>query len=303
MVREATPQQPRPGCSAPLREGEDHGSTDLLVVLDGTGSIREISPSITRLLARRRGELLGTSFLEMLDPDDTASVMALLGTVTKAPQEPAHLQLRLRRADGGWRSFEALARTVSGPNDQPLLVVEAFDVSASELAQTGELPAMQLGGPLAQVADRVSQSEHDPSDEIPSPELIERAGARGETVLVALDDPAVSRLACNIMRNLGYTVLEAVSPADAEGFARIHQGTIHLLVADLATPRVRGREFVRSMEKIVPGLRSLFVSCQRYGSLAERRVFESGARLLHEPFTPEELAHAVRRTLESVDEK
>jgi PAS domain S-box-containing protein len=273
------------------------------VVLDGTGSIREISPSVTRLLAHRRGQLLGTSFLEMLHPDDVAAVMAPLGTVTEAPQEPAHLQLRVRRADGGWRSFEALARTVSGPNDQPLLVVDAFDASASQLARTAELPAMQLGGPLAQVADRVNQGGHDPSDEIPSPELIERAGARGETVLVALDDPAVSSLACNIMRNLGYTVLEAMSPADAEGFARIHKGTIHLLVADLATPRVRGREFVRSMEKILPGLRSLFVSCQRYGSLAERRVFESGARLLHEPFTPEELAHAVRRTIESVDEK
>jgi len=81
------------------------------------------------------------------------------------------------------------------------------------------------------------------------------------------------------------------------------QGTIHLLVADLATPRVRGREFVHSMRTIRPGLKSLFVSCQGYGSLAERRVFESGARLLHEPFTPEELAHAVRRALESATER
>jgi len=92
-----------------------------------------------------------------------------------------------------------------------------------------------------------------------------------------------------------------MSPADAEGFARVHKGTIDLLVADLATPRVRGREFVRSMKAIRPGLKSLFVSSQRYGSLAERRVFESGARLLHEPFTPEELAHAIRRALESAE--
>ena len=304
MVREAKTQKTQAGCSPAPRESAGHGSTDLLVVLDGAGSIREISPSVTRLLAYRRGRLLGTSFLEMIHSDDVAAVLALLGTAREAAEEPAHLKLRVRRADGGWRSFEALARTVSGPNDQPLVVVDAFDVSASELVRTGELPAMQLGGPLAEVVDRVSHGEPDPSDEeIASPDLIERAGARGETVLVALDDPAVSSLACNIMRNLGYAVLEAMSPADAEGFARIHKGTIHLLVADLATPRVRGREFVRSMEKILPGLKSLFVSCQRYGSLAERRVFESGARLLHEPFTPEELAHAVRRTLEGVNEK
>jgi PAS domain S-box-containing protein len=271
----------------------------LLVVLDSAGSIREISPSVTQLLAHRRGQLLGTSFSEILHPDDVAAVLSLLGALTETAEEPAQVQLRLRRASGGWRSFEAVARTVLGPNHQPLVVVEAYDLSPTRLSQTAERPAMQIGGPLGDDADRESRVEDDSSDQIPSPELIERAGARDETVLVALDDPDVSRLACNIMRQLGYAVLEAASPADAEGFARVHKGTIHLLVADLATPRVRGREFVRSMQTIRPGLRSLFVSCQRYGSLAERRVFESGARLLHEPFTPEELAHAIRRTLES----
>ena len=294
--------QPRPRW-IPLRRSTADGSTDLLLVIDGAGSIREISPSVTRLLAYRRGQLLGTSFLEILHPDDVTAVRSLLGALTEAAEDPTRLQLRVRQADGGWRSFETRARAASGPNDQPLLVVDAWDVSPSQLHRTQELPAMPIDGPLAQVADGVSDSGHDPSDQVPSPDLIERAGARGETVLVALDDRAVSTLACSIMRQLGYVVLEAMSPADAEGFARIHKGTIDLLVADLATPRVRGREFVRSMKAILPGLKSLFVSCQRYGSLAERRVIESGARLLHEPFTPEELAHAIRRALEPVNER
>jgi CheY-like chemotaxis protein len=167
---------------------------------------------------------------------------------------------------------------------------------------------MQIGGPFAPPADLVSTGEFPACGEPAGAEgaadsdLIQRAGARGETVLVVLDDPKVSAQACSIMRSLGYNVLEAMSPADAEGFARVHRGAMDLLVADLATPRVRGRAFVRSMQAIRPELKSLFVSCQRYGSLAERRVFESGARLLHEPFTPEELAHAVRRALEGSKE-
>ena len=302
ITQEATARLPRAEW-APLRNSQADGSTDLLLVIDGAGSIREISPSVTRLLGHRRGRLLGTSLREILHPDDVPVVLALLGAVKEAAKEPTRIQLRLGPADGGWRWFEALARAVSGPNDQPLLVIDACDVSPSPLDRTVELPAIQLGGHLLQVADRVSHGEPDPSDEIPSSDLIERAGARGETILVALDDRTVSTLACNIMRRLGYAVLEAMSPADAEGFARVHKSTIQLLVADLATPRVRGREFVRSMKTIRPGLKSLFISSQRYGSLAERRVFESGARLLHEPFTPEELAHAVRRALESVDER
>lgn len=299
-VREASAPLSRPGWTY---DGSADGSTDLLLVTDGAGSIREISPSVTRLLAYRRGRLLGTSLLEILHPDDLPVVRSLLGALTGAAEEPVRIQLRLRQADGDWRTFEALARAVSGSNDQPLLVLEARDTSPAPLDRTVELPAMQLGGHPVQVADRANQGEQDPSDEIPSPDLIERAGAHGETILVALDDRAVSAVACDIMRRLGYVLIEAISPADAEGFARVHKSTIHLLVADLATPRVRGREFVRSMKTILPGLKSLFVSSQRYGSLAERRVFESGARLLHEPFTPEELAHAVRRAIEGADEK
>ncbi len=148
-------------------------------------------------------------------------------------------------------------------------------------------------------SDQGGEGEARVLEETISSDLLERAHAHSETVLVALDDVRVSAQASSIMRQLGYIVLEATGPADAEGYARVHQGTIHLLVTDLATPRVGGRAFVRAMQAIRPGLRSLFISRQGYGSLAERRVYESGARLLHQPFTSEELAHALRRALES----
>jgi PAS domain S-box-containing protein len=297
---EKTPGRIEPGLT-PLRNSPTDGRSDLLLVIDGAGSIREVSPSVAPLLSYRRGQLLGTSLIEILHPGDVPVVQSLLGDLTQAVEAPARVQMRLRQADGNWRTFEARARAVAGPNDQALLVLDACDVSPGQTDRTVELPAMKLGGPLAQVDDRVRPGDHASSDEVPSPDLIERAGARGETVLVALDDRAVSTRACTVMRLLGYVVLEAMSPADAEGFARVHKSEIHLLLADLATPRVHGREFVRSMKAILPGLKALFVSCQRYGSLAERRVFESGGRLLHEPFTPEELAHAVRRALESAE--
>ena len=298
IAHEAAPQQPRPR-ETPVPDGAVESSPDLLLVLDGAASIREISPSVSRFLAYRRGELLGTSFLNILCPDDGPVLHSLLSGDREDSQEPRRACLRARRADGVWRTLEVLAHTVRGPDYQPLLVVEACDTSANQSAIAPEPPPMQLGGQLGGPA---SDDDQYRSDDGLSPDLVERAGAHGETVLVALDDRRVSRYACSIMRRLGYAVLEAMSPADAEGFARVHKGAIDLLLTDLATPRVRGREFVRLMQAIRPQLRSLFLSCQRYGSLAERRVFESGARLLHDPFTPEELAHAVRRALEGTKE-
>jgi len=214
---EKTPGRIEPGLT-PLRNSPTDGRSDLLLVIDGAGSIREVSPSVAPLLSYRRGQLLGTSLIEILHPGDVPVVQSLLGDLTQAVEAPARVQMRLRQADGNWRTFEARARAVAGPNDQALLVLDACDVSPGQTDRTVELPAMKLGGPLAQVDDRVRPGDHASSDEVPSPDLIERAGARGETVLVALDDRAVSTRACTVMRLLGYVVLEAMSPADAEGF-------------------------------------------------------------------------------------
>jgi PAS domain S-box-containing protein len=282
----------------PEKASANSDVADLLLVIDVFASIREISPSVRQHLGYRRGELLGSDFFKLLHPDDMTLVRSLL----QGDQSPVQADLRIRHQSGSWRSYSIEARMAPGPDRQSLLIIEGRDTSDSEPELVVTRPTMQLGGAFAQGSDRGGEGEVPISEEPLSPDLIERARAQSETVLLALDDVRVSNQAANIMRQLGYHVLEATSPTDAEGFARVHQGTIHLLVADLATPRVRGRAFVRAMQAIRPGLRSLFISRQGYGSLAERRVYESGARLLHQPFTPEELAHALRRALESAQD-
>lgn len=273
---------------------------DLLLVIDALASIRESSPSVRGHLGYSRGELLGSDFFKLLHPDDVPLIRSFL----QGDQSPVRTNLRIRHESGSWRNFSIEARMAPGPDRQTrqtLLVIQGCDISEHE-PELVTRPTMQLGGTFAQGSERSVEGEPRGADEALSPDLIERARAQSETVLVALDDGRISAQACSIMRQLGYRVLEASSPADAEGFARVHQGAIHLLVTDLATPRVRGRAFVRAMQAIRPGLKSLFVSRQGYGSLAERRVYESGARLLHQPFTPEELAHALRRALENASE-
>jgi PAS domain S-box-containing protein len=271
---------------------------DLLLVIDALASIREISPSVRGHLGYSRGELLGSDFFKLLHPDDVPLIRSFL----QGDQSPVRTNLRIRHERGSWRSFSIEVRMAPGPDRQTLLVIQGCDISEHEPELLVTRATMQLGGTFAQGSERSSEGEPRGADEALSPDLIERASAQSETVLVALDDGRISAQACSIMRQLGYRVLEASSPADAEGFARVHQGAIHLLMTDLATPRVRGRAFVHAMQAIRPGLKSLFVSRQGYGSLAERRVYESGARLLHQPFTPEELAHSLRRALEIASE-
>jgi PAS domain S-box-containing protein len=261
--------------------------------MDSTGCVREINAALARRLGPEGRSVLGLSFLQVVHRHDVRQAVALLSNAVERWGETVHGEVRVRGADGRWLALELAARA---DRDDSTIRVAAHELSADlDSAAPEPLHTQQLEMLGSTPLHAKCASPFDPTS-LPS-----LPAAQGETVLVALDERPVSVLAVSILEDLGYTVLEATSPADAEGFARVHRGQIHLVIADLATPRVRGREFLRTLDSIRPGLRPLYLSTQRYGSLAERRVYESGARLLHAPFTAEELAHAVRRTLDDVD--
>src|SRR6266487_3618929 len=62
------------------------------------------------------------------------------------------------------------------------------------------------------------------------------ARGRGETILIAEDEPALRRLAARILRNLGYQVLEAGSGVEAINVWEQHGKKVDLLLTDLVMP-------------------------------------------------------------------
>ncbi len=120
-----------------------------------------------------------------------------------------------------------------------------------------------------------------------------------ETVLVVEDEPGVRAVILRILREQGYTVLEA-----RHGLEALHLGTqplakIHLLLTDVVMPQVSGREVAENLTRIHPEIRVLYMSgytddaVVRYGILAE------GTDFLQKPFTPSTLAYKVREVLDS----
>src|SRR5260370_17561212 len=78
------------------------------------------------------------------------------------------------------------------------------------------------------------------SDSIPAsqvPETHAPTAHKGhETILLVEDEPAVRQLARMVLSKLGYTVLEALSPEDAERLAGDDRPELHLPFTDLVTP-------------------------------------------------------------------
>jgi two-component system, cell cycle sensor histidine kinase and response regulator CckA len=118
-----------------------------------------------------------------------------------------------------------------------------------------------------------------------------------ETVLVVEDEGAVRRLTCQILRQRGYTVLEAGRSADALTVAEKHAGRIDLLITDIVMPSMNGIELARELGQARPGIKVMFVSgyseemLGEYGELPE-------VVLLRKPFGPEELLRQTRNVLD-----
>jgi len=64
-------------------------------------------------------------------------------------------------------------------------------------------------------------------------------------------------------------------------------------------PGVQGDALARRLLEDRPGLAVLYISGYSESALTERGLLPEGRRLLHKPFTPDELAAAVAEALEA----
>jgi len=129
------------------------------------------------------------------------------------------------------------------------------------------------------------------------PELGSVAGT--ETVLLAEDDALLLPLARDVLKRLGYTVLEARTPADAVAVAQAHSGVIHLLVSDVVMPGESGLQLARRLLEVRPDVRVLYISGYSDEAVVRHGLLDPGTTFLQKPFTPATLARKVREVLDA----
>jgi signal transduction histidine kinase len=118
-----------------------------------------------------------------------------------------------------------------------------------------------------------------------------------ETVLLVEDEGAVRQLAARVLRQLGYTVLEAGDGADALRVADKHCGAIDLLLADVVLPQLRGTALAECLQERLPDLKVLFMSGYTDQTIVHHNILEPDVAFLQKPFSPELLARKVREVL------
>lgn len=121
-----------------------------------------------------------------------------------------------------------------------------------------------------------------------------------ETILVVEDEPSVRILACSILTQYGYHVLEAGSGAEGLLIWEKHAAKIDLLLTDVVMPGgITGGELAEHLWTKKSDLKVLLTSGYHLEALRQKFAFHKGIRFLPKPFSPEKLARLVRECLDT----
>ena len=118
------------------------------------------------------------------------------------------------------------------------------------------------------------------------------------TVLVVEDEPTVREIACAILSDLGYRVLEAADGEEALRVFGANSAAVDLLLTDVVLPgKVRGRELSERITAMRPDVRVLYMSGYTENSIVHHGRLDDGVRLIGKPFKREQLAVKVAEAL------
>jgi two-component system cell cycle sensor histidine kinase/response regulator CckA len=122
-------------------------------------------------------------------------------------------------------------------------------------------------------------------------------GPGGETILLVEDDPAVRRMAVEVLQSVGYRILAAPSGGDALRVAAKHDGRLDLLLTDVVMPGMTGPELARQFVLQFPRVPILYMSGYTDDAVEKHGVRGRAVRVLQKPFTHDTLARGVRGVL------
>ncbi|WP_420381734.1 response regulator [Novosphingobium sp.] len=121
----------------------------------------------------------------------------------------------------------------------------------------------------------------------------------GETIFVVEDDDDVRVYTVEILRELGYSVLEAPDGPTALRTIERADIAIDLLLTDVVMPMMSGRELAEAAHLIRPQLKVLYTSGYTRNAIVHGGRLDPGVEMIPKPFTYQALSEKVRDVLDS----
>jgi diguanylate cyclase (GGDEF)-like protein/PAS domain S-box-containing protein len=84
-------------------------STDVVTITEPDGTIKYISPAVSRVLGSEPAPMVGTNIAHRVHPEDRAAIAANVAHVVARPGNSATYHSRLAHADGSYRTLEIIS--------------------------------------------------------------------------------------------------------------------------------------------------------------------------------------------------
>ena len=117
-----------------------------------------------------------------------------------------------------------------------------------------------------------------------------------ETVLVVEDEFVVRELIVEVLKELGYSTLEADDGPSALKILESKQ-RIDLVISDIGLPGLNGRQIIDAARETRPTLKVLFMTGYAENAAIAAGFLEPGMAMITKPFAMEALATRIRETL------
>ena len=118
----------------------------------------------------------------------------------------------------------------------------------------------------------------------------------GETVLIVEDDPAVRVLVSAVLKELGYSFVEAGDATAALPIIESDQ-RIDLMISDVGLPGMNGRQLAEIGRQLRPDLKVLFITGYAEHAAVRGGFLDPGMQLITKPFTFDLLTAKVREMI------
>ena len=125
-----------------------------------------------------------------------------------------------------------------------------------------------------------------------------RTGDRSEIILVVEDDMLMRRLTSEALQELGYTVFDSDSAANALAIID-REPKVKLLFTDVVMPDINGKKLADEALRRRPGLKVLFTTGYTANAVVHGGVLDAGVNFISKPFTLDQLASKVRTVLDA----
>jgi PAS domain S-box-containing protein len=138
VVRDITDQK---DAERALQRSEEHfrrlieNSSDIATIVNLSGVNQYQSPSIKHILGYEPDEIVGTSALDRIHPEDVPACREILKWMADHPGVTRGAEFRYRHKNGGWRVLEARGRTLLPDSAAAGVVINSRDVTERKEAQ------------------------------------------------------------------------------------------------------------------------------------------------------------------------